>query len=193
MKLVCDNCGKTFGDEQELMYVFPDIPGLIDRLDAGGTVPNGECPDCGSLVYMGKDPGDTSKEADASPREFLVEWSINVCADTFRQAAEEALRIQRDTESIATVFDVSCPATGIRHTVDLGDDKLPSATFRCRVCGDRVATADMRSHLCGHNPNADGMEWESVREEFDQHDADMAAEEGQVGRVVIVVRGGVTR
>ena len=52
MKLRCDNCGKTFGNEGELERVFPDIPDLVSRLDPGGIVPSGTCPACGSLVYV---------------------------------------------------------------------------------------------------------------------------------------------
>jgi len=49
--LRCDNCGRRFAGAGELERVFPDIPGLIGRLDSGGTVPEGECPLCGALVY----------------------------------------------------------------------------------------------------------------------------------------------
>ena len=35
-----------------------------------------------------------------------VVWEIDVDADSAREAAEKALRIQRDPDSIATVFDV---------------------------------------------------------------------------------------
>lgn len=38
--------------------------------------------------------------------EYLVTWEINICAETPSEAADEALRIQRDIESSATVFDV---------------------------------------------------------------------------------------
>lgn len=37
---------------------------------------------------------------------YLVKWEIDVCADSPLEAAEEALRIQRDPSSIATVFEV---------------------------------------------------------------------------------------
>lgn len=36
--------------------------------------------------------------------EYLVTWAINVEADSPEEAAELALEIQRDPESIATVF-----------------------------------------------------------------------------------------
>ena len=47
----CDNCGKRYMSESELRHRFPAIPGLPHRLDVGGTVPVGECPVCGALVY----------------------------------------------------------------------------------------------------------------------------------------------
>ncbi len=49
--LRCDGCGRRFSSKEELERVFPDIPDLLQRLDAGGTVPSGECPLCGALVY----------------------------------------------------------------------------------------------------------------------------------------------
>lgn len=40
-------------------------------------------------------------------RTYRVVWKIDVEADSFEDAAREALRIQRDPTSIATVFDCS--------------------------------------------------------------------------------------
>lgn len=42
----CDNCGLRV-QESQLNYARD----LEQRLDAGGTVPNGECPSCGALAY----------------------------------------------------------------------------------------------------------------------------------------------
>jgi hypothetical protein len=53
---VCDNCENEYEGDEDLKRVFPDIPGLLQRLDPGGTVPAGECPECGALVYPRKDP-----------------------------------------------------------------------------------------------------------------------------------------
>jgi hypothetical protein len=36
-----------------------------------------------------------------------ITWEIDIEADTAREAAERALAIQRDSESTATVFDVT--------------------------------------------------------------------------------------
>jgi len=49
--LRCDNCWALFKGEGKLARVFPDIPGLLSRIEPGGMVPAGECPDCGALVY----------------------------------------------------------------------------------------------------------------------------------------------
>ncbi|MCE9616541.1 MAG: hypothetical protein K8T26_19880 [Lentisphaerae bacterium] len=46
----CDNCDRVLKAD-ELKCVFPDIPGLTERIEPGGTVPAGECPACGALVY----------------------------------------------------------------------------------------------------------------------------------------------
>ena len=38
--------------------------------------------------------------------EYRVLWEINIDADNHEDAAQEALRIQRDPESTATIFTV---------------------------------------------------------------------------------------
>jgi len=43
----CDNCQERFRDED---LVLP-IPNLWERLEVGGEVPAGECPECGALCY----------------------------------------------------------------------------------------------------------------------------------------------
>jgi hypothetical protein len=49
---------------------------------------------------------------------YRVMWEIDVDANSPAEAAREALRIQRDTESWATVFTVNGP-DGVT-TIDLG-------------------------------------------------------------------------
>ena len=56
MNLRCDNCGGTYADDSELACVYPDIPDLLVRIEPGGTVPHGECPNCGCLVYDEPEP-----------------------------------------------------------------------------------------------------------------------------------------
>jgi len=43
---------------------------------------------------------------------YFVEWNIELDAESHLEAAKEALRIQRDPDSIATIFTVTKPRTG---------------------------------------------------------------------------------
>jgi hypothetical protein len=52
---------------------------------------------CRAVVFMERRPLMAS---------YIVVWEIDVEADSHEKAAEEALRIQRDKESTATVFKV---------------------------------------------------------------------------------------
>ena len=47
----CDNCNWT-GDESALRCTIAETPDLKLRLDAGDTVPAGECPECGCFAYF---------------------------------------------------------------------------------------------------------------------------------------------
>ncbi len=47
----CDNC-EWQGTEEELGATLHQIHHLAERLDVGGIVPGGECPDCGALAYL---------------------------------------------------------------------------------------------------------------------------------------------
>ena len=53
---------------------------------------------------------------------YRLVWQIDVEADTPREAAEKALAIQRNPNSIATAFDVF-EKPGHKTQVDLGDDE----------------------------------------------------------------------
>lgn len=54
---VCDNCGAKYADENQILdeggWIFPDIPDLVSRVEAGGVVPSGACGVCSALVYIG--------------------------------------------------------------------------------------------------------------------------------------------
>lgn len=50
----CDDCGWK-GAEFELREGLIDIPDLESRLDAGGEVPIGTCPQCESLAFIARD------------------------------------------------------------------------------------------------------------------------------------------
>lgn len=50
--VTCDNCSQTFEREFiEEHHGLHTIHHLYLRLDVGGTVPAGECPECGAFVY----------------------------------------------------------------------------------------------------------------------------------------------
>ena len=46
----CDNCDWS-GLETDVGRTLHQIHHLAERLDVGGTVPAGECPECGCLAY----------------------------------------------------------------------------------------------------------------------------------------------
>lgn len=50
----CDNCNWS-GPQIDLGCELGDIPDLGLRLDPGGEVPAGECPECGALAYLIKE------------------------------------------------------------------------------------------------------------------------------------------
>ena len=52
---------------------------------------------------------------------YSVTWTIELTADSPRAAAQQAQAIQRDTNSIATVFDVRCLEDLRTVRIDLAD------------------------------------------------------------------------
>lgn len=52
----CDNCEWTGDLDGEDYVVLGHVEDLEIRLEPGGEVPAGECPDCGALVYLGPQP-----------------------------------------------------------------------------------------------------------------------------------------
>ena len=68
----CDNCNKDFS-VKKMRVVFPNIPHLSERLDIGGEVPAGECPECGSLVYVVKEgEGESGGKDRKLPKRVVV-------------------------------------------------------------------------------------------------------------------------
>ena len=60
-------------------------------------------------------------------------------------------------------------------------------TFMCQVCGKVVKAEDIREHLIEHNPNAEGMDWEDIRNQFTL----LSTRDDAPRKVVVTVRGGV--
>ena len=48
---VCNSCGKRYEREDQLIFLFPNIPDLYKRISPGGIVPAAECRECEGLVY----------------------------------------------------------------------------------------------------------------------------------------------
>jgi len=63
-----------------------------------------------------------AKREEGEPPKYVVHWSIDLWADSPEQAAQEALAIQRDRNSIATLFRVEAP-DGSQTAVDAVDEK----------------------------------------------------------------------
>jgi hypothetical protein len=79
MKLRCDNCDATYAAEEELACVFPDIADLLARIEPGGSVPHGECPQCHCLVYEVPDDLQTGERPD--DEWHLSAYRCRVCGD----------------------------------------------------------------------------------------------------------------
>ena len=47
----CDNCNWT-GTIADILCDLEHTPNLCERLDVGGEMPVGECPECGALAYL---------------------------------------------------------------------------------------------------------------------------------------------
>ena len=60
-------------------------------------------------------------------------------------------------------------------------------TFMCRVCGEVAKAAGIREHLIEHNPNAEGMDWEDIRNQFTL----LSTQGDGPKKAVVTVRGGV--
>jgi hypothetical protein len=60
-------------------------------------------------------------------------------------------------------------------------------TFMCRLCAEVVKAENLRNHMIEHNPNAEGMDWEDIRNQFTL----LSAQGNEPKKVVVTVRGGV--
>lgn len=69
----CDNCECTGEPEIELA----DIPDLFQRIEPGGVVPSGECPECGALCY----PVEESVPQSKAERDHITDGEIATMPD----------------------------------------------------------------------------------------------------------------
>jgi hypothetical protein len=126
MKLRCDNCDATYADVSELASVFPDIPDLLARIEPGGTVPDGECPNCGCLVY---------EEHEASPMRIVIVLEGALVQQVLADAPGCTYAIiDRDTDGVEPDRLRHDPADHRACTIETGeaeaDPEYVAASFR---------------------------------------------------------------
>ena len=123
--LKCDNCGKTYDDEDQLKHVYPDIPGLLLRLEPGGIVPTGECPACGALVYS------------ATTMRVLILLDGGLVQDVLtNQPGVEVAVLDQDTEGFDDddIVTVNNDGVTLQMHEASGPDGLVDAAWRCYEC-----------------------------------------------------------
>lgn len=103
----CANCEFETDDDEDFKH-WNEIHHLGERLDIGGTVPAGECPECGCLVYL----HENSKESPDGRTKFIVD---SFCEETdelftdviFSKTAEEAENTIRTVRPYASGIEVN--------------------------------------------------------------------------------------
>jgi hypothetical protein len=60
--------------------------------------------------------------------QYCVRWEIELEADSPMDAAQEALRIHRDPESIATIFEVRDMDTRVQYAIDVLEGTITTHT-----------------------------------------------------------------
>jgi hypothetical protein len=101
---------------------------------------------------------------------YRISWFIDVEAEDPLAAAREALAMQRDPESIATIFTVQDCGGSVCVDADTGEE-LPS-DYPARALDDSSAIADIHALL-------DGEEWST---ETIEHVAELVRRTGRVIR-----------
>ena len=89
--------------------------------------------------------------------EYRVMWEIDLCATSAREAAQQALAIQRDPQSIAAVFDVCHLGGGTPARIDLDDhDEDENTPGQQEITGDplREYTAEAFFSIDAANESA---------------------------------------
>ncbi len=65
--------------------------------------------------------------------EFLVQWKIDIDTTDPVEAAKEARKIQMDTESIATVFEVTDKKANKTFEIDLSESRHVQAISKSQI------------------------------------------------------------
>jgi hypothetical protein len=115
-----------------MKHVFPDIPGLVERLEPGCVVPAGECPACGALAYSTKECLNADK----------------VAKDIRGHQEPGSDLIDKLTEALGAAEGV------IRWALDHGASQDGTGAIHKMV---RVALRSARKHSCGGNKKDTGV------------------------------------
>jgi hypothetical protein len=143
----CDNCGKVWDEEQvENSLENGGIDKLLERIEPGGMVPFGECPECGALVYPLQEGG----EDNPVPFRKKLFYVMEVCrhtkregaaTETDRQTGEERVKFRYFTndsmvQGVAQAF-IDAKLIMLPHRV-LKVEDLPQITYRGGMVVNRV-------------------------------------------------------
>lgn len=87
MNSECDNCGKVWEDSE----VSP-ISDLWERVEPGGIMPAGECPECGALAYPVQPAPATKRDEVALYARILAECPAGYVRDILRNIQADVTR-----------------------------------------------------------------------------------------------------
>lgn len=111
----CDNCNWK-GPDSALLFQLHELTNLHERLEPGGEVPAGECPECRCLAYRDK--------LDATEEEAVyrcrIEIDVNAPAGNPRAAAERAWGLLTAHDAMRPVVRVETPRQ--TEEIDLNEE-----------------------------------------------------------------------
>ena len=128
----CDNCewkGDTPGRELD------DVPNLWERLEVGGTVPSGDCPECGCLVYADAEEKTFLNRALAYPVRDATTLTVRML--TIR-TDQHGLVVEVEGSAESVVIDLNGGQLRVWHSDEDGDvtDERPALAITLAAPGD---------------------------------------------------------
>jgi len=123
--------------------------------------------------------------------DYLVRWEIDVEAETPQAAAAESLRIMRDPDSTATVFDVFADDKSKPERIDLADDTavgpdprdvLTAHLAEGLAAADRVFDVIANACVGGPNPTMEAFNRACDEDDYGIFRSALDAARAAVGR-----------
>lgn len=112
-------------DENDIERVTPaGSVWRIDSIDERGVI-SAVCDATGGWIFPDEECLAKDFQRSDDSRRYTVSWTIEVDAESPRAAAEHALHIQRDPDSIATQFDVTDDESGREVSIDFHLEEQP--------------------------------------------------------------------